>query len=126
MRVMQRVAKRVIAALDDESKFDCGVPSMWASLRNLSRSFKPGGIIDVGANVGNGWKLTLGFSRINPMEQEARRAEWWDRRDRWPPLRLDKPSRKRTSVRRRRYRRRFGHQTGAVYNRCRAARRNCD
>lgn len=53
MRVMQRVARRVIAALDDESKFECGVPSMWASLRNLSRSFTPAGIIDVGANIGD-------------------------------------------------------------------------
>jgi FkbM family methyltransferase len=57
MRVMQRVARRFIAALDDESKFDCGVPSMWASLHNLSRSFQPGGIVDIGANVGD-WALS--------------------------------------------------------------------
>jgi len=53
MRLIQRVAKRVMAASDDETKFQCGVPSMWGSLRNLSRFFRPGGIIDVGANVGD-------------------------------------------------------------------------
>ena len=53
MRVMQRVARRILAALDDETKFDCGVPSMWGSLGHLSRSFRPGGIIDIGANVGD-------------------------------------------------------------------------
>lgn len=61
MRVMQRVARRLVAAFDDETKFNCGVPSMWGSLRHLSRSFKPGGIIDVGANVGD-W--ARGASRI--------------------------------------------------------------
>lgn len=53
MPVMQRVARRLVAALDDETKFQCGVPSMWGSLRSLSHQFKPGGIIDIGANVGD-------------------------------------------------------------------------
>jgi len=53
MRVMERIARRVIHAMNHDAKFRSGVPSMWGSLSNLSRSFRPGGIIDVGANVGD-------------------------------------------------------------------------
>ena len=42
-----------VAVADEDTKFRAGQPTMFGSLRNLARiDFRPGGIVDVGANVG--------------------------------------------------------------------------
>jgi len=49
----EALLRRAVAAADESAKFRAGQPTMWGSLQNLSRiGFRPGGIIDVGANVG--------------------------------------------------------------------------
>jgi FkbM family methyltransferase len=49
----ERLLRQSVAAADDDAKFRVGQPTMWGSLQNLARiGFRPGGIIDVGANVG--------------------------------------------------------------------------
>lgn len=45
--------RQSIAAAQDDAKFRAGQPTMWGSLQNLSQWFTPGGIIDIGANVGD-------------------------------------------------------------------------
>ncbi len=50
--IRERVLKQAVAAAEEEAKFRAGLPSMMGSLRNLSKWFTPGGIIDIGANVG--------------------------------------------------------------------------
>jgi FkbM family methyltransferase len=53
-----------VAIAEEDAKFRVGQPTMWGSLRNLARiGFRPGGIIDVGANVG-AWAATV--ARIFP------------------------------------------------------------
>lgn len=49
----EAVLRHSIGAAEEESKFRAGQPTMWGSLQNLSRWFNPGGIIDIGANVGD-------------------------------------------------------------------------
>jgi FkbM family methyltransferase len=54
-----RLLRQSVAVADDDSKFRVGQPTMWGSLQNLARiGFRPGGIVDVGANVG-GWALRV-------------------------------------------------------------------
>lgn len=51
--VRDGVLNASVAVADDEAKFRVGQPSMFGSLRNLARAgFSPGGIVDIGANVG--------------------------------------------------------------------------
>lgn len=45
--------RNLIGVAEEDSKFRAGQPTMWGSLENLSRWFNPGGIIDIGANVGD-------------------------------------------------------------------------
>ena len=55
----ETLLKQSIGAVDEDAKFRAGQPTMWGSLQNLSRvGFRPGGIIDVGANVG-AWATTV-------------------------------------------------------------------
>jgi FkbM family methyltransferase len=44
--------RQLVAAADEDAKFRSGFPTMWGSLANLAQWFSPGGIVDVGANVG--------------------------------------------------------------------------
>lgn len=45
--------RQSIAIAEEDAKFRAGQPTMWGSLQNLARTgFRPGGIVDVGANVG--------------------------------------------------------------------------
>lgn len=48
----EALLRKSLAISDDDAKFRAGQPSMWGSLRNLAKWFSPGGIIDIGANVG--------------------------------------------------------------------------
>lgn len=48
----EALLRRLIAASEEDSKFRLRYPTMWGSLQNLSQWFEPGGIIDIGANVG--------------------------------------------------------------------------
>lgn len=51
--IRERVLHASVAAADDEARFRVGQPSMFGSLRNLARAgFTPGGIVDIGANIG--------------------------------------------------------------------------
>jgi FkbM family methyltransferase len=55
----EALLRRTLAAAEEGAKFRAGQPTMWGSLQNLARiGFKPGGIIDVGANVG-AWATTI-------------------------------------------------------------------
>lgn len=45
--------RQALGMAEEDAKFRAGQPSMWGSLRNLRRWFTPGGILDVGANVGD-------------------------------------------------------------------------
>jgi FkbM family methyltransferase len=51
--VREALLRQSVAAAEEDAKFRAGQPTMWGSLRNLARHFRPGGIIDVGANVGD-------------------------------------------------------------------------
>jgi FkbM family methyltransferase len=52
-RVREGILRESVAVADDEARFRVGQPSMFGSLRNLARAgFTPGGIVDIGANVG--------------------------------------------------------------------------
>jgi FkbM family methyltransferase len=47
------VLRESLAVADDAAKFSAGQPTMFGSLSNLVRAgFTPGGIVDVGANIG--------------------------------------------------------------------------
>src|SRR5438874_8015724 len=50
--VREALLRQSVAVAEEDAKFRAGQPTMWGSLRNLSRLFKPGAIIDVGANIG--------------------------------------------------------------------------
>src|SRR3954452_10181989 len=55
----EALLRRTIAAAEEGAKFRAGQPTMWGSLRNLAGiGFGPGGILDVGANVG-AWATTI-------------------------------------------------------------------
>jgi FkbM family methyltransferase len=55
----EALLRQAVAAADEPAKFRAGQPTMWGSLQNLARiGFRPGGIIDVGANVG-AWATTI-------------------------------------------------------------------
>src|SRR4051794_15682793 len=55
----EALLRRTLAAVEEGAKFRAGQPTMWGSLQNLARiGFRPGGIIDVGANVG-AWAATI-------------------------------------------------------------------
>src|SRR4051794_16909565 len=55
----ETLLRQSIGAADEGAKFRAGQPTMWGSLQNLARiGFRPGGIIDVGANVG-AWATTI-------------------------------------------------------------------
>ena len=55
----ETLLRQSIAAAEEGAKFRAGQPTMWGSLQNLSSiGFRPGGIIDVGANVG-AWATTV-------------------------------------------------------------------
>lgn len=54
--MLSRVIGKGLRHLDDSSRFRIGYPSTWGSLANLARSFRPGGIIDIGAHKGH-WAL---------------------------------------------------------------------
>src|SRR4051794_39926534 len=55
----EALLRGTLAAAEDGAKFRAGQPTMWGSLQNLARvGFTPGGIIDVGANVG-AWATTI-------------------------------------------------------------------
>lgn len=50
----ERLLKKAIGVADADAKFRSGQPTMWGSLQNLARiGFRPGGIIDIGAHVGD-------------------------------------------------------------------------
>lgn len=48
----ETLLRKSLAIADDDAKFRTGQPTMWGSMRNLAKWFTPGGIIDIGANVG--------------------------------------------------------------------------
>ena len=48
----EALLRKSLAIAEEDSKFRTGQPTMWGSLRNLAKWFTPGGIIDIGANVG--------------------------------------------------------------------------
>src|SRR4051794_5752724 len=49
----EALLRQAVAAADEAAKFRAGQPTMWGSLQNLADiGFRPGGIVDVGANVG--------------------------------------------------------------------------
>lgn len=49
----EALLRQSVAAADEDAKFRAGQPTMWGSVQNLARAgFTPGGIVDVGANVG--------------------------------------------------------------------------
>lgn len=48
----EALLRQSVSIAEEDAKFRAGQPTMWGSLQNLSRYFRPGGIIDVGANVG--------------------------------------------------------------------------
>jgi len=50
--VREGLLRLSIAVAEEDAKFRAGQPSMWGSLKNLSGLFKPGAVIDIGANVG--------------------------------------------------------------------------
>lgn len=50
--VREALLRKSLAIAEEDSKFRTGQPTMWGSLRNLAKWFTPGGIIDIGANVG--------------------------------------------------------------------------
>jgi FkbM family methyltransferase len=57
--VREALLRQSIVAAEEDTKFRAGLPTMFGSLQNLARvGFKPGGIIDVGANVG-AWATTV-------------------------------------------------------------------
>jgi FkbM family methyltransferase len=49
----EALLRQAVAAAEADAKFRVGQPTMWGSLRNLAQHFRPGGIVDVGANVGD-------------------------------------------------------------------------
>lgn len=56
--------RKAVAVADEQTRFRNGLLSMFGSLANLSEAgFKPGGIVDVGANVG---KWTSAAAKIFP------------------------------------------------------------
>jgi len=49
----EALLRQSVAAAEEDAKFRAGQPTMWGSLRNLaSIGFRPGGIVDIGANIG--------------------------------------------------------------------------
>jgi FkbM family methyltransferase len=55
----EALLRRAVAAAEEGAKFRAGQPTMWGSLQNLARiGFRPGAIIDVGANIG-AWATTV-------------------------------------------------------------------
>jgi len=49
----ERLLRQSVALAEEDAKFRVGQPTMWGSLQNLAGiGFRPGGIVDVGANVG--------------------------------------------------------------------------
>jgi hypothetical protein len=55
----EALLRRTVAAAEEGAKFRAGQPTMWGSLQNLARiGFRPGAIIDVGANIG-AWATTV-------------------------------------------------------------------
>lgn len=55
----EALLRQSVSIAEEDAKFRAGQPTMWGSLQNLSRYFRPGGIIDVGANVG-AWSIGAG------------------------------------------------------------------
>jgi FkbM family methyltransferase len=51
--IRESLLRHSVALVEEDAKFRVGQPTMWGSLQNLSRAFRPGGIIDIGANVGD-------------------------------------------------------------------------
>lgn len=49
----EALLRQSVAAAEEDARFRAGLPTMWGSLQNLARRSRPGGIIDVGANVGD-------------------------------------------------------------------------
>jgi FkbM family methyltransferase len=49
----ETLLRQSVAIAEEDAKFRAGQPTMWGSLRNLADWFAPGGIIDIGANVGD-------------------------------------------------------------------------
>ena len=48
----ERILRKAIAVASDAERFQARMPTTWGSLENLSRSFAPGGILDIGAHKG--------------------------------------------------------------------------